>query len=89
MATLGTLIPARGDSEPFMPLLAWTFAAFVFGLQGIDQLGVVSMAALPTVQNVLLFSQQFSLEATVVRDVVLCSTLLALPVTLVITLFLG
>ena len=73
----------------FMPLVAWTFAAFVFGLQGTDLLGVVIMAALPTAQNVLLFSQQFSLETTVVREVVLCSTLLALPVTLVITLLLG
>ncbi|GAA1885050.1 AEC family transporter [Paeniglutamicibacter psychrophenolicus] len=73
----------------FMPLAAWALAALVFKLEGTDLLGVVIMAALPTAQNVLLFSQQFRLETTVVREVILCSTLLALPVTLVITLFLG
>ncbi len=73
----------------FMPLLAWSFASLVFQLEGTDLLGVLIMAALPTAQNVLLFSQQFRLETTVVREVVLCSTLLALPVTLAITIILG
>ncbi len=73
----------------FMPVVAWAFAALVFRLEETDLLGVVIMAALPTAQNVLLFSQQFRLETTVVREVILCSTLLALPVTLVITFVLG
>ena len=73
----------------FMPLVAWVVASQVFKLNGTDLLGVVIMAALPTAQNVLLFSQQFRLESTMVREVILSSTLLALPVSLVITLFLG
>ncbi|MDO2934697.1 AEC family transporter [Paeniglutamicibacter sulfureus] len=85
----GEVFLATGFKMLFMPLVAWVFAAFVFKLQGTALLGVVIMAALPTAQNVLLFSQQFRLETTVAREVVLCSTLLALPVTLGITLLLG
>ena len=85
----GEVFLATGFKMLFMPFAAWLIAAFVFGLQGTDLLGVVIMAALPTAQNVLLFSQQFRLETTVIREVILCSTLLALPVTLVITLLLG
>lgn len=73
----------------FMPLIAWTIATLFFGLEGTDLLGVVIMAALPTAQNVQLFSQQFQLESTVVREVILCSTILSLPVTLLLSLFLG
>lgn len=46
---------------PFMPLLAWVVARFLFHINGADLLGVVIMVALPAAQNVLLFSQQFRL----------------------------
>jgi len=47
------------------------------------------MAALPTAQNVFLFAGHFRLATTSVRDVTLLSMLLALPVSLLITLLLG
>lgn len=72
-----------------MPALAWAVGRFVFGLDGLDLLGVVLMAALPTAQNVFLFAGHFRLATTSVRDVTLLSMLLALPVSLVITVLLG
>jgi malonate transporter len=72
-----------------MPALAWAIGRFLFGLDGIDLLGVVLMAALPTAQNVFLFAGHFRLATTSVRDVTLASMLLALPVSLVITVLLG
>ena len=73
----------------FMPLIAWLAARFVFGLSGIELLGVVIMAALPTAQNVLLFAQQFKLPVAVPREVVLASTLLTFPSVLVIAFLLS
>ncbi len=72
-----------------MPALAWAVGRFLFGLDGLDLLGVVLMAALPTAQNVFLFAGHFRLATTSVRDVTLLSMLLALPVSLLITILLG
>ncbi|GAA2233462.1 AEC family transporter [Promicromonospora sukumoe] len=72
-----------------MPVLAWVVGRFLFGLDGLDLLGVVLMAALPTAQNVFLFAGHFRLATTSVRDVTLLSMLLALPVSLLVTLLLG
>lgn len=73
----------------FMPLLAWVVARYAFSLQGTELLGVVIMAALPTAQNVLLFSQQFRLNQDVPREVILTSTFLTFPVVLFATVLLG
>lgn len=72
-----------------MPALAWVVGRFLFGLDGLDLLGVVLMAALPTAQNVFLFAGHFRLATTSVRDITLVSMLLALPVSLLVTLLLG
>lgn len=72
-----------------MPVLAWVVGRFLFGLDGLDLLGVVLMAALPTAQNVFLFAGHFRLATTSVRDVTLLSMVLALPVSLLVTLLLG
>jgi hypothetical protein len=71
---LGTLLKSL-----VMPVLAWVVGRFLFDLEGIDLLGVVLMAALPTAQNVFLFAGHFRLATTTVRDVTLLSMLLALP----------
>jgi predicted permease len=81
---LGTVLKAL-----VMPALAWVVGRFLFGLDGIELLGVVLMAALPTAQNVFLFAGHFRLATTSVRDITLLSMLLALPVSLVVTLLLG
>lgn len=82
--TLGTVLKVL-----VMPAIAWAVGRFLFGLDGLDLLGVVLMAALPTAQNVFLFAGHFRLATTSVRDVTLLSMLLALPVSLLITLLLG
>lgn len=71
-----------------MPLAAWVTAHFLFRVEGIDLLGVVAMAALPTAQNVLLFSSRFAMPTTLVRDVTLISALLALPALLLVSFLL-
>ena len=73
----------------FMPILAWVVAHLVFGLEGLELLGVVIMAALPTAQNVLLFSQQFKLNISIPREVILTSTILTIPVVLLATFLIG
>jgi predicted permease len=81
---LGTALKAL-----VMPALAWVVARFLFGLDGIELLGVVLMAALPTAQNVFLFAGHFRLATTSVRDITLLSMVLALPVALLVTVLLG
>lgn len=85
----GEIYVATAFKVLFMPLLAWLVARFVFGLGGVDLLGVVIMAALPTAQNVLLFSLQFKLDVAIPREVVLTSTLLTVPTVLLATFLLG
>jgi predicted permease len=72
-----------------MPVAAWAVARFAFGLQGIELLGVVVMAALPTAQNVFLFSSQFRMPSTLARDVSFLSSVLSLPAVLLAVLLLG
>lgn len=87
-ALRGEVLLGAGLKVLFMPVVAFVLAKLVFGLQGTDLLGVVIMAALPTAQNVLLFSQQFRLNPVVPREVILSSTLLTLPVVLLATFLL-
>lgn len=72
-----------------MPLIAWLLGDLIFGLKSVELMGVVVMAALPTAQNVLLFSQQFSLKPTIPREVILASTFLSIPVALLATFLLS
>lgn len=59
------------------------------GLTGGPLLAVVTMAALPTAQNVLVYALQYGRGVPVARDAALVTTLLALPVMLVIAALLG
>ncbi|NUL46878.1 AEC family transporter [Cellulosimicrobium funkei] len=72
-----------------MPAVAWTAGHYLFGLTGLELFGVVAMAALPTAQNVYLFSSQFKLPNLLVRDIVFASAVLSLPVILGVALLLG
>mgnify|MGYP002721450134 CR=1 FL=1 len=65
-----------------MPVIAWALAGPVFGLEGTELLGVVAMAALPTAQNVYIFSLQHGMPTSVPKDAIFASSFLALPVTL-------
>lgn len=72
-----------------MPTVAWAVAYYLFRVEGTALLGVVAMAALPTAQNVFLFSAQFGLKVTLVRDIILVSSLLALPASLLVAVLVG
>ena len=71
-----------------MPAVAWLISWLGFGLTGNELLGVVVMAALPTAQNVFLFSSQFRMPTKAARDVVFLSSILSFPAILVIGLLL-
>lgn len=71
-----------------LSVVAWAVGRFVFGLEGIDLFGVVVMAALPTAQNVFLFSTQVGLPTLAVRDITFATSLLAFPAILLIGLLL-
>jgi predicted permease len=72
-----------------MPIVAWLFASFVFGLEGTDLYVAVVLAALPTAQNVYNFAVRYRSGTIVARDTILVTTVLAIPVLLLIALLLG
>ncbi|WP_129336651.1 AEC family transporter [Cellulomonas endophytica] len=70
------------------PLVAAGLATLV-GLEGPARLAVVAMAALPTAQNVLVYAVQYGRGQPVARDAGLLTTLLAVPLLLVVTTLLS
>jgi len=72
-----------------MPLIAWAAARFVFGLDGHALFVAVVLAALPTAQNVFTYAQRYRRGENLARDAVLLSTLLSLPVIVVIAALLA
>jgi malonate transporter and related proteins len=70
------------------PALAFGIGA-ALGLEGTAMLAVVTMAALPTAQNVLVYALQYGRGQAVARDAGVVTTFLALPVMLVIAATLG
>lgn len=67
----------------FMPLLAYVLAAWVFRLSGVELAAAVIMAALPTAQNMNNYAVRFGRAEILARDVVLLTTIAAIPVVLV------
>lgn len=67
-----------------MPAVAWLVGSFAFGLSGHDLFVAVVLAALPTAQNVFNYAQRYRTAEVIARDTVLLSTLLSLPVLVVI-----
>jgi malonate transporter and related proteins len=67
-----------------MPTFAWLLGRFVFGLSGIELFAPVILAALPSAQNVFNYAQRYERGVTLARDVVFVTTVLSMPVLLVI-----
>jgi malonate transporter len=63
-----------------MPLIAWIFGRFVFGLDDEHLFAAVVLAGLPTAQNVFVFAQRYGRGVSIARDVVLISTIGSVPV---------
>lgn len=66
-----------------MPLIAYLAARFAFGLEGHALFAAVALAALPTAQNVYNFAARYERGVPVARDIVLLTTLFAVPALLV------
>ncbi|ROP65096.1 AEC family transporter [Curtobacterium sp. ZW137] len=63
-----------------MPTVAFVLARFVFGLDGQQVFVLTTLGALPAAQNVFNYAQRYDAAVPVARDVVLISTLGAVPV---------
>lgn len=97
----GSAVPGRGgpDQVPVLfavalksagqPLTAWALGALVFGLEGAALFSVVVLAALPTAQNVFNYAVQYRAGEVLVREVVLLTTILTIPVLFTVTFLLG
>ncbi|NEM91884.1 AEC family transporter [Galbitalea soli] len=72
-----------------MPLVAWVLGALVFGLTGLSLFAVVTLAALPTAQNVFNYAQRYDAGTTLARDTVLITTVGSIPVLVVVSLLLN
>ena len=71
-----------------MPAIAYVIARFAFGMQGHELFAIVVLAALPTAQNVFNYAQRYERGEVIARDTVLLTTVLCVPVLVVIALLL-
>lgn len=96
----GSPTPGRGpDKGPVLlavslksvvqPLVAWSLGALVFELESAVLFSVVVLAALPTAQNVFTYATQYRAGEAMVREVVLLTTFLTVPVLFTLTFLLG
>jgi Predicted permeases len=72
-----------------MPVAAYVFGRFVFGLDGHALFATVVLAALPSGQNVFNFAQRYGRGEVLARDVVLITTGLSLPVLVLVAALLA
>lgn len=71
------------------PLVAYVAARWGFGMAGHALLAAVVVAALPTAQNVFVFAVRYDRSVPLVRDVVLATSVLCVPVVVVAAAVLG
>jgi malonate transporter len=72
-----------------MPLVAWSVGRYLFRLEGEPLFVVTVLAALPAAQNVFNYAQRYERGEILARDVVLVTTVLSLPVLLVVAALLA
>ncbi|GAP49404.1 AEC family transporter [Streptomyces azureus] len=96
----GSTLPLRGaERAPVLlavalkaviqPLVAWALAAGVFGLHGASLLDVVVTSALPAAQNLFTYASSYRVGEVLARESILLSTVLAVPVLVVVAALLG
>jgi predicted permease len=71
------------------PTVAYLVGAYALGLTGVDLLAVTVIAALPTAQNVFTHAVRYDRAMILARDTIFISTLLSVPVLVVIAALLG
>ncbi|HEY6689016.1 MAG TPA: AEC family transporter [Propionibacteriaceae bacterium] len=67
------------------PIVAYLIGAYAVGLSGHDLLAVTVIAALPTAQNIFTFALRYDRGVILARDMIFVTTLLSVPVILIIT----
>jgi predicted permease len=96
----GSTMPGRGPDRHLVllsvalksvgqPAVAWALAAGVFGLRGAQLLDVVVTSALPAAQNLFTYASRYGVGERLARDSVLVSTVLSVPVLVVVATLLG
>lgn len=96
----GSTMPGRGaDRGPVFlsvalkavgqPVTAWALATGIFGLHGHQLLDVVVTSALPAAQNLYTYASRYRVAEGLARDSVLVSTVLSVPVLVVVAALLG
>ncbi|WP_406198100.1 AEC family transporter [Streptomyces sp. NBC_01017] len=96
----GSTMPGRGpDRHPVLlsvalkslgqPAAAWALAAGVFGLRGAPLLDVVVTSALPAAQNLYTYASSYGVGERLARDSILLSTVISVPVLVVVAARLG
>jgi predicted permease len=85
----GPIVAAVVLKSAVMPLVAFAVARFAFGLGGHALFAAVALAALPTAQNVYNFAARYERGIPVARDVVLLTTVFAVPALLLIAALLA
>ncbi|MFJ9663781.1 AEC family transporter [Streptomyces sp. NPDC101219] len=96
----GSTLPLRGGERGAVllavtlksfvqPAVAWALAAGVFGLRGALLLDVVVTSALPAAQNLFTYATSYRTGETLARETILVSTVLSVPVLVVVAALLG
>jgi predicted permease len=71
------------------PVIAWVLAVGVFGVRGAGLLDVVVTSALPGAQNLYTYASRYRVGEGLARDSILLSTVLSVPVLVVVAAVLG
>jgi predicted permease len=71
-----------------MPTIAYLLSAFVFHLSAEATFAAVILASLPAAQNVFTFASVYQTKMFEVRDVLLITTVMSLPIMFVVALLL-
>lgn len=96
----GSTMPGRGPDRQLVllsvalksvgqPTAAWALAVGVFGLRGHQLLDVVVTSALPAAQNLYTYASSYRVGERLARDSILVSTVLSVPVLVVVAALLG
>jgi predicted permease len=72
-----------------MPLVAWLAGRYLFALGAEQLFAVVVLATLPSAQNVFNYAQRYDRGVILARDTVLVTTVLSVPVLLVVAVLLA
>lgn len=92
-------VPLRGDNrwqvvtatvlKSFVhPIAAWLIGTLIFGLDAQMVLVVVVTAALPAAQNIYNYAANYRVGESLARETILLTTILSVPVILIVTLLL-